>query len=128
MSDLIELHEHQDGNEVHEGCIELEGDVGGADMVAAGHDALHEESQTHGIVQRILCGHSKLLFANIGVLGQEALVAKLFDQDDSHEEEAEGTISEVAEDMVKVSDQSKRFSAKVVVVANVLIARESLLP
>ena len=32
-TDLVYLHEHENSNEVHEGGVELEGDLGRADMV-----------------------------------------------------------------------------------------------
>ena len=51
MADLVELHEHKDGDDVHEGGVELEGDVGWADVVAGGHDALHHQGQAHRVVE-----------------------------------------------------------------------------
>ena len=38
MTDLIEFEEHEDEDEVHEGGVELDGDVDGADVEAGGHD------------------------------------------------------------------------------------------
>ena len=51
---LVEFHKHEDSNEVHEGRVELEGDVGGADVVGGGHHSLHEERQAQGEVETVL--------------------------------------------------------------------------
>ena len=127
VSDLIELHEHEDGDEIHEGGVELEGDVGGADVVAAGHDALHEQSQTQSIVEWILGGDTKLLLHYALVLVQEVLILQLFDQDYPHEEETECTVSQVAEHMIEVPHQAQGLPAEIIVVADVLVPGDTLL-
>ena len=40
MCNLVELEEHEYAHEVHEGRIELEGDVGRTDVVASRHYTL----------------------------------------------------------------------------------------
>ena len=39
-ADLVNLHEHEHSNEVHEGGVKLEGDLGRADVVGTRHDTL----------------------------------------------------------------------------------------
>lgn len=55
---LEELDQHEDGDQVHEGRVELEADGGRADVVAGRHDALHGQGQAHGVVQLELLGHA----------------------------------------------------------------------
>ena len=50
MTILVELHVDQDGDEIHEGGVELEAHSGGADVVGCGHEALHSHGSSHGIV------------------------------------------------------------------------------
>ena len=47
---LEELDEHEDGDEVHEGGVKLEGEGGGADVVDGGHDAFHDQGGSQGVV------------------------------------------------------------------------------
>ena len=140
-SHLVELHEHKDSDEVpdreshefdiveyqhlHEGRVELEGDVGGTDVVAGGHDSLHHESHSHGVVEPVLAGHSQhaavhaLLFSHFPLEFIEFLFTQF---DDIHKKETEDTVAEIAEDVIEIINFSKRFLAKVVVEADVLIA------
>ena len=53
-SNLVKLHKHQYSDQVHEGGVELEGDIGGTDVVGAGHHPLHAQSKTHSKVESIL--------------------------------------------------------------------------
>ena len=126
MADLVEFHEHEDSDEVHEGRVELEGDIGGADVVAARHDALHEEREAHGKVEAVLGGDTILLLVNTSVLHQEGTVLELLEQDDAHEEKTKHTVAEVTEHVVEVPDKPQRFPAEVVVVADVLVAGDAL--
>ena len=57
----------------------------------------------------------------------ELLVFQFLKEDNAHEEEAEHTVAEVAEDVIEVSDQTQRLPAEVVVVADVLVAGDALL-
>ena len=124
---LVEFHKHEDSNEVHEGGVKLEGDVGGADVVGGGHDSLHEESQAEGEVETVLCRDPELFPPDGRVVFQELLVLHLLEENDAHEEEAEDTVAEVAEDVVEVSDETQRLPAEVVVVADVLVPSDALL-
>ena len=54
MAPLIELEEHEDSDEVHVGGVKLESNCCGADMIAAGHDSLHNKSRSHGIVTTLV--------------------------------------------------------------------------
>ena len=101
---LVELHEHEDGNEVHEGGVELEGDVGGTDVIAGAHDPLHEEGQTEGEVETVLGGNSELLLLDGGIVLQEGFVLHLLEEDDAHEEETKDAVAEVTEDVIEISD------------------------
>ena len=56
---LEQLYKHQDGDEVHVGGVELEGEGGGADVEDGGHDALHHQGQPHRVVEFWLAGNSK---------------------------------------------------------------------
>ena len=47
------------GHVLHEGRVELEGDVGGTDVVAGRHDPLHDQGQPHGVVELRLTGDAK---------------------------------------------------------------------
>ena len=110
MADLVELHEHESGDEVHEGGIELEGDVGGADVVAGGHDALHDQGKAHGVVQFRLDGNSKLVGFNLLVFSQSPLEYFRLphsEVDYHHEQQTERHVADVAERQ----NQSIRFSA-----------------
>ena len=52
---LVDLEQDEDGDRVHEGRVELEVGVVGADVVARAHDPLHDEGEAHGVV------HAKVL-------------------------------------------------------------------
>ena len=95
-------------------------------MITAGHDTLHEQSQSHGKVETILCGNTILILVNGGVVSQELSVSYLFEQDYQHEQETKHTVAKIAEHMIEVSDKTKRFPAEIIVVANVLIASDTL--
>ena len=124
---LVEFHKHEDSNEVHEGGVKLEGDVGGTDVVGGGHDSLHEEGQAEGEVETVLGRDSELLSPDGRVVFEELLVLHLLEENDAHEEEAEDTVAEVAEDVVEVSDETQGFPTEIVVVADVLVACNALL-
>ena len=47
---LEELQAHEDSEGVHVGGVELEVDLGGAEVVAGRHDPDHDEGQGHGVV------------------------------------------------------------------------------
>ena len=52
---------------------------------------------------------------------------ELFDEDNEHEEEPKDTVTKITEDMVKVSDKAKGFSAEIIVITDVLVSGDSLL-
>ena len=52
---------------------------------------------------------------------------ELLDENNEHEEETKDTVAKITEDMVKVSDKAKGFSAEIIVITDVLIASDSLL-
>ena len=124
---LVEFHKHEDSNEVHEGGVKLEGDVGGADVVGGGHDSLHEESQAQREVEAVLCRHSKLFSPDGLVVFQELLVLHLLEENNAHEEETEHAVAEVTKYVVEVPDETQGFPAEVVVVADVLVSCSALL-
>ena len=126
MVNLVELHEHENSNEVHEGCIKLESDIGGTNMITARHDTLHEQCQSHGKVETILSGHTILVLVNVGVVCQELSVSNLLEQHYQHEEEAKDTVAKVAKHMIEVSDKTQRFPAEIIVVTNVLVTSDTL--
>ena len=49
MPALEEVDGHQDDEQVHVGCVELEVHVGWAKVVARGHQSNHEKSETHRV-------------------------------------------------------------------------------
>ena len=65
MPVLVELDYHKDANEVHVGGVELEVDVGGADVVAGRHDPLHQQGPAYPIEQTEVRGSSKLFSIKI---------------------------------------------------------------
>ena len=137
ISYLVEFHEHEDSNEIHEGRVELEGDLGGADVVAGGHDALHGQSQTHRVVQAVLSGNSQTgeinifnsififhLFVNFFL---KAFIFFLSNPNNHHEENAEETIAKVAENVIEVTQRSQASSAEIIVVADIVVSGHDLL-
>ena len=62
---LIELHKHEDCDQIHEGSVELEGDVGGADVVGAGHHPLHAQGKTHCKIESILARNAIFFLVEI---------------------------------------------------------------
>ena len=109
---LVELHKHEDGYEVHEGGVELEGNVGGADVVGAGHDALHAQGQPHGEVEPVLAGNPILLLVDPFVLLKKRLELELLEEHDAHEEKPEDTVAKVTKHMVEVTHKTQGFSEK----------------
>ena len=130
-NNLIKLHKHEDSDEVHEGGVELEGNVGGADVVRAGHHPLHAQSKTHSKIEPILARDAifflveNLIYMNINerifsllvlfylldpfVLLQKRLKLELLEENDAHEEEPKDAIAKVAEHVVEVTDEAQRF-------------------
>ena len=109
---LVELHKHEDGYEVHEGGVELEGNVGGADVVRAGHDALHAQGEPHGEVEPVLTGNPILLLVDPFVLFKKRLELELLEEHDAHEEKPKYTVAKVTEHMVEVTHKTQGFSEK----------------
>ena len=56
MTDLVDLEEDEDGDDIHEGGVELEVDFSRTDVVAGGEDALHGEGPSHGVEDTVLLG------------------------------------------------------------------------
>ena len=52
---------------------------------------------------------------------------ELLDENNEHKEEPKDTVTKITEDMVKVSDKAKGFSAEIIVITDVLISGDSLL-
>ena len=108
---LVELHEHEDGNEVHEGGVELEGDVGGTDVIAGAHNPLHEEGQAQGEVEAVLGRHSVALRRDGLILTQESVVLQFLKVDDGHKEQAKHAVAEITENVIEISKKTQRLSA-----------------
>ena len=122
---LIELHKHEDSDEVHEGGVELEGDIGGADVVGAGHHPLHAQGKTHRKVESILARNPKFFLGKTQyqsqqylhlinlldpfVLLKKRLKLELLKEDNAHKEQSKDTVTKVAEHMVEVADKTQRF-------------------
>ena len=49
MSALEEVDGHEDGDQVHVGCVKLEVHIRRAHMVARRHDSDHEEGEAHRV-------------------------------------------------------------------------------
>ena len=134
ISYLVESHEHQDGNDIHEGGVELEGDLGGADVIAGGHDALHDQSQAHRIVQAVLPGNSETGAINLlrywqfcSQLFLKRFISFLSYLNNQHEDEAEDTVTKVAENVIEITQPSKASSTELIVVADILVSGYFLL-
>ena len=87
---------------------------------------LHKQGQSHSKIETILSRYSIFSSINIGIFCQERFIFQFLEKDDAHEEKSKDTIAKVTEDMVEVSDMAQRLSAEIIVVANILVASESL--
>ena len=47
---------HEDGQQVHEGCVKLEVGLGRADVVAGRHHPNHDQGQAHRVEQLVATG------------------------------------------------------------------------
>jgi hypothetical protein len=115
---LEQRDDHEDYKSVHVGCVELERDIGGADVVARGHDTNHYQCHPHGIEvdEGSACPELLLLLTanSLPLVPQLLLLA-----DHQQIKEAEDDVAGVAEEVVPHPDVSKRaiLQAEEVVVA-----------
>ena len=123
MPVLIQLGVDQDSYEVHVGGVKLESYVSWTDVVAAGHDPLHHQSTSHGIVQPRLLRNTMQMRVKLSTFAGQGFVVLHFKVNKTIKEETKDNVAEVAEEMVEVSDFPKRLLTKMVVVAKVVVTR-----
>ena len=116
MSTLVELDGGYDADHVHEARVELKVVVGRTDVIGGAQDALHDETDAHGVEEAKVLRHSvaahemRILFAQISVR-----IGALLDN--------KKDIADVAEDVVESGEGSRFDHAEKVEVARILIAR-----
>ena len=127
MTTLEELDKHQYSDEIHVGGVKLEGECRGADMVDGGHDALHDESGTHCIINAVLLRHTVLARIKVSVACLEAAISLTLHSNYTYEKNAKDDVAEVAKGAPKILQLSQWFGAGVVEEAKVLVACEVVL-
>ena len=124
LPELIDLQHTENGNGVHEGCVELEVGVVWTDVIGARHEALHDQCEPHGIEETWVIWYS-IFPVDIRVLRHQLLVQQLSPPDEHHEEAPQHHVANVGEDVVEIGECPKGMSTQEVVVAEILIACRS---
>ena len=118
MSAFEEAQQHEDGQEVHVGRVELEVDASGADVVAGRHEPDHNHVQAHCVEQAVVKSHS---FVRNLILLSLFTLQELPHPNHFEEENSEDDVANVAEDMVPHGKGANRLHALEIVETAVLI-------
>lgn len=121
MPALVQLERADYSNDVHETSIKLEVVVTRTNVIGAGQDALHYETDAHCVEEAKVLWDTVLIH-DLGILLPHVGVAVGPLLDNDYEHDAEKDVANIAEDVVEGCEGSWFDHAKEVEVAAVLVA------